>query len=422
MAKLIFLFFSFISISFTSSAQNLRFAKAYGHKLLDVEYNNNPNGTKMSSMNYFRCCYHPLDSIGISSYADPVPIKFGAWVVNNTNSIKQDVYLKTQSGSFIRYSDTVSLNSGDSVKLMNTKSIISLYVSGTTYSLYEGNLLIEQDNLSINQEPSIDESKLSACFGPSENFMSTEDLGDDAAGFAIPYFIDGAVRLDSLSFHLGPNTVAGGDIWVGLYDSAAFNGSQFVGTPFYSGALSIRNSNNGGWQSLYLDGGIFTPNKGVSHIWVVIQLFSNSGTSPIELGNSKKVIQGQDAVWFFNAKRNTVWKRASDTTSYIMNPVMHFKTFIYHHPPPPPGIGLHEQSEITSLKIHPNPASGGIRIELPEHWDTATLKIFSLGGSLLLERKVVSGEMLSTVTLKPGMYLLHASENGQQQSVKLLIE
>ncbi len=418
MQKLLLLLCLTLGLSYTNTAQQLRFGRAYKYNLVDIKYGN-PEGPSMSSFTYENCCW--WDSLNTNRYTKPAPVSFGAWVVNTTHLVKHNVYLKVHSSIAVLYSDTISLQPGDSIKLV-TPSLKTVWLQGASFYLYEGTNLITQDSLPINQNGTIGNSRLSHYFGDPDNFIGTTALGDDGAGFAILYPMDPNVALTGFSILTGgTNSVAGGDVLIEIYDSSAFTPNGFVGNPLYTSQLNLYMAS--GWRTEHFSNWVYlnTNASKVKYIWLVVKLFSNGGFNSVEIGNSQKGIPSDNSIWYLNVKGNSLWKKANDTTEHLMNPIFHLNTFVPHWDPAPFDFTINEE-ETKSLSILPNPASHSIRISLPQSWRKASIKVFSLSGHLVLETQLTSGESLNTSALKPGFYLLSAEEKGVKRTVKLLIE
>lgn len=395
--------------------QNMRFARSYGHNLLDLIYTQDSTRPKLSNMDYMRCC------VANFNFTDPLPIQFGAWVKNSSNTV-QTTYLKLLlkhgNQTLQLYSDTVSANPGDSLKLQCTP-IQHHALKGARYMLYANNTLIDQDSISLNKEATgINHSKLVQYFGPKDSEISTNVLGDDGSGVALLYPVDQGTSIEGVSFYISPSSSLGGDMLFRVYDSAAFSPTTgFSGTPLL---ITQQRITQYGWQQVnFTNGPSFPVGNALKHVWLCINFFSNGGFSPVALGSSNKILPGRNAVWFFNAKRNTFWKSARDSSSYINNPLAHLNIFIYHIDP----INLNENTTELRMRLFPNPAQNRVQIQLPDVWKSAHLSIVSLTGSVVLRQEdIASGENLMTQTLEPGMYVVQATNNGRRIHTKLLIE
>ena len=74
------------------------------------------------------------------------------------------------------------------------------------------------------------------------------------------------------------------------------------------------------------------------------------------------------------------------------------------------------------LKIFPNPVTTQLQVQLGSYQGIATLRVYSLSGTLLLTR-VLSGQSETTIqtgTLNPGVYLLTAEANGSILTTKFI--
>jgi hypothetical protein len=416
MQKLLLFLCLSLGLHWATRAQQLRFGRAHGYNLMDIRYGN-PDGPAMSSFTYVNCCW--WDSVGISTYTKPLPARFSAWVVNPTNSIKHQVYLKVESYPSAVYSDTVSLNPGDSIKLQ-TAVFKTIRLYGSDFYLYEGVNLLAHDSLRINQDGSINDSRLSHYFGEADNFIGTPALGHDGGGFAVLYPIDPRVAITGFSiFTGGSNTISGGDVLIELYDSAQFIPSIGLGSYFLREELSINNAT--GWNTVSFYNQTHVSGSKVNYIWVVVRLFSNGGFNTIEVGNSQKVLPGDQCIWYLNTKGNNLWKNSTDTTEHIMNPLFHLNTFVSHWDPAPRDFSLGESTS-NNFRVLPNPGSTSINLLLPPDWKKAEVKVYSLQGKLILEDRINADERLDVSKLSSGLFLLSAEENGTQLTTKLMIE
>jgi hypothetical protein len=74
------------------------------------------------------------------------------------------------------------------------------------------------------------------------------------------------------------------------------------------------------------------------------------------------------------------------------------------------------------LSIYPNPATGQVRINLPQGMQQAAINIFSLEGRLIRSMKVVNGELIQLHQLSAGIYHVSIAESGRRASARLVIQ
>jgi hypothetical protein len=76
-----------------------------------------------------------------------------------------------------------------------------------------------------------------------------------------------------------------------------------------------------------------------------------------------------------------------------------------------------------ALLVIPNPASGMVKVLLPEDMPAATLQLFDLGGHLRLTAKAGNGEVVFSISqLEQSIYILKAMDGEKHYQAKLVIQ
>ena len=89
-------------------------------------------------------------------------------------------------------------------------------------------------------------------------------------------------------------------------------------------------------------------------------------------------------------------------------------------------ITFEEETRTRSLLVYPNPAQGAdVTVKLGEGWFQPTLTLFDLNGRpvrTVSPSSTTGGTVrLSVSDLAPGVYIVTAVENGQTESVRVII-
>ncbi len=410
--------FLFFTLPELICAQSVQMARQYSYPLTDVVFNNDSAHPKLSAMSYFSCC-----TIDSAVYTSPLPFSFSTWAVNHSTGNSSDTYLKVDlvgaSGNPVVYSDTVTLAPGDSVQI-HTASVSKpgMELDYALLQLYENNTLTDLDTLPLVLK-GIDEATLSQCFGLPDNYFGTDELGDDESGIALLFPLDKHVEIKGVTITLGPNTIPGGDFLIQVFDSNAFNPQTgFNGSPVLQQSFSITGLNaplgRAEMRTFLFNNSIVHETFG--YVWLRVLAFSNSGTTPIEIGNSKRIEPGQDAAWFYN-RNSSQWKRNTDTTAEINNPVITVETFILHKDL----IGIKE-SEWNSFSFYPNPAKESVWIKMPGNWQEAQYSIYTSNGIKVMQGNIKPDESIRINRMQAGCYWICLEYKDTKHIEKLFVE
>ena len=98
-----------------------------------------------------------------------------------------------------------------------------------------------------------------------------------------------------------------------------------------------------------------------------------------------------------------------DTTMYVDN--------VYFWKAPTAGL---DGSSLSSIKMHPNPASGIVRFATATT-EALSVSVFDLLGKLVMPAQIIQSE-LSITGLNPGMYFVRMEQGGNSLTKKLLVK
>jgi hypothetical protein len=79
-----------------------------------------------------------------------------------------------------------------------------------------------------------------------------------------------------------------------------------------------------------------------------------------------------------------------------------------------------KEQTTSDLRVYPNPTSGTMTVELPEHWTSAKVFLMDMAGRMSLQTQVDKTGVLQLNDLTPGRYTLVAQFEGQTISTQII--
>jgi len=276
---------------------------------------------------------------------------------------------------------------------------------------------------------SITDSVNAQDFGVFWNSLGTDQLGDDLSAIAARLDWVGPERLFAVEMVLSSLTVAGGQIELTVYDSAAF--IDFT-TGFIPGSalttqiktVSAQDVATGRIRFDVTDanGRPLSLNSGAHYF--VATMFSNAGANLIRLGNDQSFGQ-----------------RAGGTLMYVVDQARWFTGYSNSRTLNCPMIRAitcpdatcqnfpfsTAELSLNGLSIYPNPATDHVVIEMEGEAGIWDIRLFDMGGREVVfaewnKSTGAQAERLSTAALAKGLYVLEISHNGRSYRQKLTVE
>lgn len=265
------------------------------------------------------------------------------------------------------------------------------------------------------------------------NNIGTEELGDDGSAMANRLYFPnpnpdttGFVYINSVDIRLSTQSTAGGDMVVEWYDTAFTQANGFSGPALASRTVTVTQAMVGSTATISFEDSL--PNGQGGYVkfgtelvsgkpyYVVLNMFSNAGASPIQVANDQTFDQPgfasvmyitDQATWFggftdvltFNAP----WIRARfDAT-------------------PPADVSINE-NKVFDFDVYPNPVTNGNFDVTISEGGSYSLDILNTAGQVVYTQKLsVNGTERNSVdvsSLAKGMYVVNLnSEKGTESTV-----
>ncbi len=420
----------FIFILKVSQAQNLELVWHQGESPVDVLYNGNEDHVKMSI-------------IGHNALLPPSPkldysIQFRSHIANvgsqDAINVQLIVVQKSSSGTTGKTLSSIpidTLKPGDTSSYIQTltSSISSYDMSFYSYFLLflkEANKpTVLMDTLYMRSIiGNFSSDPVSVDFGNYGNTFTTDSLGDDGFGFAYLMPIEASQQLLGLQLPFGPQTIAGGDVDVSIYDSIAYDSvsGTFSTSPFFTGTNTITHSLIRGPQKSFVSfsGPLHFPHfSGTEYYWFVVRFYSYSGSFKIDLYNDTTVVQ-PDGACLVSTKNTGGWIPVSQGPRWLQNPSFTLEMYLPVFEP----IQITESTKnFGNIALYPNPSNGSFYLQgLPGQ--SAAVKVHdALGRELLNVTEVREKQALSLSGQPAGLYLVEILQGGRViQRTKLMVE
>ncbi len=424
------LLFFVLLYSAVSHSQNLELVWHKGQPPVDVLYNGDENHVKMSIIGH-TASFPAMPTVDHK-------LRFRTHIANVGHQVALGVQLVVvqmdstgATGKTLWSIPVDSLMPGDtssySQTLTDSISSFDMWLhSHFVFYVKEMNKpLVAMDTLYMRSiiGSHIFHNPVSTDFGNYANTFTTDSLGYDAYGFAFLMPVGLSQQVTGIQIPLGPQTVAGGDIQLEIYDSSAYNPitASFTGNAFYTGAGSITPGSANGPQKTLIS--MFpvslTSNKSRAYYWFVVRFFSNGGYSKIELYNDTTISQ-PDAACLVFTKNTNGWVPVSQGPKWLQNPAFTLSMYLPVFEP----IQLVENAAASkNSMVYPNPTSGIFYLK-GLGTQTAALKIYnSSGQEVLYQARVQEQQSIQLHHQPAGLYLVQVLQKGKVlYSTKLLLQ
>ena len=288
----------------------------------------------------------------------------------------------------------------------------------------------------------ITDSLQSVDWNSFDNNIGTEDLGNDGSAMLVRYPIKNPnsdttdrVFIESVDIRFSTRTVAGGEVLIEVYDTTGgvdpANGPS--GSPIYSQSFPVTATMVGSTGIFELKDSVFNdwtkkydlfplPLESGKSYFFVVHLFSNNGTSRIQIANDQSFPQQRLSRLMFNSDQGT-WFAGFEGNLDFNSPWIRVRYGATPH-----DVGLDDELKTFDFEVYPNPTSTGkLNVELNEI-GSYDIELISTTGhtvktlNIEMNNNTLELHTIDVSDLAKGIYILNIVNNKSTQSVKVNIQ